>query len=660
MTSSLVAPVVPATAGRLRPVSLTDVSLVGGLWGRFQQLNRDAIIPHCDDALERVGWIGNFRAAAAGTLATDRVGRLFTDSEIYKTMEAMAWENARTPSPEFEARLGELTALLEAAQLSDGYLNTFYGYEGGPDRYTDFEWGHELYCDGHLLQAAVAVIRSGGPAAFLDVAKRLADHVSEEFGADGRDTLCGHPEVETALVELYRATGEARYLEQARLFVERRGHQTLGDTMYKGRDYYQDNVPVRDAEVLVGHAVRALYLVAGAIDVAVETGDADLLEAVRGQYDRTLERRTYLTGGMGSNHHGETYGDDFELPSERGYNETCAAVASIHVAWRLLLATGEERYADVIERTLYNSVISSPSIDGRSFFYVNALQRRSPGIDPEPGVPSLRRTDGRRADWFTTSCCPTNLARTFATLGAYTATSDADGIQLHQYAGGRFEIGFGDDRRAVLEVETRYPDDGRIAVRVLETDGSAWALSLRVPAWAGSASVDDGSGKRPVGPGVLCIDRTWQTGDEVVLDLDIAPRWVFADPRIDDVRGQVALERGPLVYAVESLDQTELDLDSIVVDVSTAPVDAADAPTGIDGIVPAAVAGGVRTELRDAWPYGSAPAEASVLPRNFTFIPYYRWANRGASTMRVWVPRADVAAAEAAIPVLHRESSASA
>ncbi|MFT4030272.1 MAG: glycoside hydrolase family 127 protein [Protaetiibacter sp.] len=646
MPTTSVAPAVPTTAGRLAPVSLTDVTLSGGVWGAFQQLNRDAIIPHCDDALERVGWIENFRAAARGTLATERVGRLFTDSEIYKTMEAMAWENARLASPELASRLAELTALLEAAQAPDGYLNTFYGYEGGPERYSDFEWGHELYCDGHLLQAAVAVIRAGGPEEFLAVARRLADHVCAEFGADGRQALCGHPEIETALVELFRATGERRYLEQARLFVERRGHRILGDTMYKGRDYYQDGVPVREAEVLVGHSVRALYLAAGAIDVAVETADEELLTAVRRQYDRTLERRTYLTGGMGSNHHGETYGDDFELPSERAYNETCAAVASIHVAWRLLLATGETRYADVIERTLYNSVISSPSIDGRSFFYVNALQRRSPGIEPEPGVPSLRRTDGRRAGWFTTSCCPTNLARTFATLGAYVATVDGGGVQLHQYAAGTLDLAFGAGRRAVLAVDTDYPRSGSIAVRVVETDGEPWALTLRVPAWAAAATVRDADGVRAVAPGPLRLERSWTPGERVELELDVTPRWVFADPRIDDLRGQVAVERGPVVYAVESLD-AGLDLDTVLVDSGAPPRDTAEPVPGLDDVVAVRVAGAVRA-VRDAWPYAAAPAELQIERRELQLIPYYRWANRGASTMRVWMPRADVAAAESA------------
>ncbi|WP_159499791.1 glycoside hydrolase family 127 protein [Microbacterium sp. 18062] len=648
--STPLAPALPVASGALRPVSLTDVRIAAeGFWGRIQRLNRDAILPHCDHALERVGWIGNFRAAANGTLATERVGRLFTDSEIYKTMEAMAWESAREPSPALLDRLDELTGLLAAAQLPDGYLNTYYGYEGGPERYTDFEWGHELYCDGHLLQAAVAVVRAGGPAPFLGIARRLADHVCEEFGEHGRQTLCGHPEIETALVELYRATGEASYLEQARLFVERRGHRILDDTMYKGRDYYQDNVPVREAEVLVGHSVRALYLAAGAIDVAVETGDEELLGAVQAQYDRTLQRRTYLTGGMGSNHHGETYGDDFELPSERAYAETCAAVASVHVAWRLLLATGEERYADVIERTLYNSVISSPSVDGRSFFYVNALQRRSPGIDPEPGVPSLRRTDGRRADWFTTSCCPTNLARTFASLSAYLVTTDDSGVQLHQYAAGTVDVAFGAGRRARLEVETEYPTDGVVAIRVIDTDDDEWALTVRVPAWARDARVVVDDAERTATPGAIPITRRWRAGDVVTLHLDVAPRWVHPDPRIDGVRGSVAVERGPLVYALESLDPTLLDLDRIVVDTSIAPRDAATPIPGMPGVTAVTVRGAVIDLAAEASPYDDAPVAATAVAAELALLPYYLWANRGPSTMRVWLPRADVAATVGAV-----------
>ncbi|WP_066583117.1 glycoside hydrolase family 127 protein [Cellulomonas timonensis] len=645
MTTQHVAPVAPRPSspghGAQAPISLTDYRITSGFWADFQRLNRDAIIPHCDESLERVGWVGNFRAAERGTLATERVGRLFTDSELYKTMEAMAWENAREAAPDLVARLAEHADLLARVQAEDGYLNTFYGYDGGPERYSDMEWGHELYCAGHLLQAAVAVMRTDGPEVLVDVARRLADHICDQFGPGRHESLCGHPEIETALVELYRATGERRYLDQAALFVERRGHQILADTMYKGRDYYQDNEPVRTAEVLVGHSVRALYLAAGALDVAVETGDDELFTAVRAQYDRTLERRTYLTGAMGSNHHGETYGDDFELPSERAYAETCASVASVHVAWRLLLATGDARYADVIERTLYNSVVSSPSVDGRSFFYVNALQRRAPGIDPEPGVPSLRRTDGTRAPWFTTSCCPTNIARLMSSLSAYVASVDATGVHLHQYAEGSLETTFGAGRRVRLSVTTSYPHDGAITVCVDETDGGEWDLSLRVPAWSRASTLIVDGEARAVPHGEVTISRAWAVGDEVRLELDVSPRFVHPDPRIDHVRGCVAVERGPLVYAIESVDQPGLDLDLVAIDVAHAPVDST-ASVGIDGVTPVTVKGVAHAVSAATWPYGEQAPPASSTATDLTLVPYFRWANRGKSTMRVWTPRVDV------------------
>lgn len=647
MTSSAnnVLPVSPTAPGRLSPIQITDYRIGDGFWARQQEVNRDVIIPHCDHSLEKVGWIENFRAAIRGTLATDRVGRLFTDSEIYKTMEAMAWDNAREPSEQLAARLDEFSALLAKAQQDDGYLNTFYGYEGGPGRYSDMDLGHELYCYGHLIQAAVAVMRGGGPRQFIDVARRAADHICSEFGADGRQTLCGHPEIETALVELYRATGEQRYLQQAKIFVDRRGHQTLGDTMFKGRDYYQDGVPVRDAKVLVGHAVRALYLAAGAIDVAVETGDSGLLESVKAQYDRTLARRTYLTGGMGSNHHGETFGEDFELPSDRAYAETCAAIASVHVAWRLLLATGESRYADVIERTLYNCVVSSPSEDGRAFFYVNALQRRSPGIEPEPGTASLRRTDGRRASWFTTSCCPTNVARTVSSLSGYLATVDEGGVQIHQYAAGQIDVTFGKGRHAALSVITDYPAAGEIRVRVEEADEDSWALTLRVPSWANSAQLREGDFVREVSPGPVQVERVWHVGDEIVLTLDMKPRFVYPDPRIDDLRGCVAVERGPLVYAIESVDQPDVDLDLIAIDDRKAPWDS-NVRVEIDDVIPVTATGVSRHLRMEGSPYSSAPAATRHANLELTLIPYYRWANRAVSTMRVWAPRVEVLATE--------------
>ena len=637
-TPSTAAPVLPRSRSVFTPLPVTSVAITGGFWAEKQTLNRDAIIPHCDHSLERVGWVENFRAALRGTLATERVGRLFTDSEIYKTMEAMAWENAREDSLDFRTRLEELAGLLEKTQQADGYLNTFYGYQGGPERYSDMDLGHELYCYGHLLQAAVAGMRAGGPETLQSVAVRVADHICDTFGPDGLQTLCGHPEIETALVELYRETGDRRYLDQAKIFIDRRGHRTLGDSMYGGRDYYQDNVPLRQADVLVGHAVRALYLAAGAIDVAVETGDEELLQKVKAQYDRTLERRTYLTGGMGSNHHGETFGEDFELPSERAYAETCASIASVHVAWRLLLATGESSYADVIERTLFNSVISSPSFDGKSFFYVNTLHRRSPGIEPEPGVPSLRRTDGTRASWFTTSCCPTNIARTLSSLGGYAATVDDTGIQIHQYLEGTIAHVIGGGRNVSLSTETAYPADGRISVRITETDGAPWSLSLRIPNWSTSPKISVNGVPVEITRGVTVVTRQWQTGDIVAIDLEVAPRFTYPDRRIDALRRSVAVECGPLVYCLESPDQPDLDLDLVELDINSPLIPSEDRDLA-PGSALIRASGFVTEAQSDGLPYSSQPANpVNGRAVELIFSPYFLWANRGLSTMRVWVP----------------------
>lgn len=632
-------PVLPRRATRLSPLGLQDVAITGGFWQHMQDLNRNEILPHCDSSLDRVGWIDNFRAVTNGTVGETRTGREFSDSEIYKTMEAMAWEHARVPTPELLARLEELTAVLEAAQADDGYLNTYFGYPGGPERYTDLDMGHELYCAGHLIQAAVASARAGGPPQFLALARRLADHIDEQFGPTGTPGIDGHPEIEPALVELYRLTGEPRYLELARLFVERRGHRTHRDHLYAGRDYYQDNVPVREAEVLVGHAVRALYLSAGALDVAVETRDDDLFEAVRRQYDRTLDRRTYLTGGMGSHHAGETFGDDFELPADRAYAETCAAVASIMVAWRLLLTTGEPRYADAIERTLYNTIAASPSVDGRSFFYVNALHRRIDGIEPDPGVPSLRKSDGTRASWFVTSCCPTNTARTLASMGALMATHDDAGIQVHQYAPATIEAAPA-GRSTRLRIETEYSRQGTVRIVVEQTDGAPWALQLRVPGWATGATVVVDGEPTSAGPGTVTVERAWQPGDVVTLELDVTPFLVHPDPRIDAVRGCVAVQRGPVVYALESPDHPGVDLESVTI--NTAAGLRETVGTGeLLGEVPVVMSEGLVDEvLPDQGPYRRTPPTMNRRAVGLTFIPYHLWANRGPSTMRVWVPRA--------------------
>jgi uncharacterized protein len=621
--------------GALTPLGIDSVRITGGFWGERQDINAHTTLKYCLDWMERLGWIANFDKTAAGA-GGDRAGRSFSDSEIYKLLEALAWESARSGDAWPESAFSDLARRVIAAQQPDGYLHTKFGGPGQPPRYSDLEWGHELYCAGHLIQAAVARARTAGMDEFVAAAVRLADHICGVFGPDGLQAVCGHPEIEPALAELYRVTGERRYLGQAALFVERRGHGLL-TTGEVTSTYFLDDMPVRDADVLRGHAVRALYLSAGAVDVAVETADAGLLAALRTQWHNTVSRRTYLTGGMGSRHEGESFGDDYELPSDRAYSETCASVGSVMFSWRMLLADGDEAYADLIERTLYNVVATSPSQDGTEFFYVNPLQRNTPGLPTARDVPSPRAASSQRAPWFDVSCCPTNVARTFASLAAYVATADASGLQIHQYAPSVIRTVLPDGRAVAVHVETGYPATGTVAVTVDESPGTAWTLSLRVPGWArGQATIGYGGRLEAVSGRKAQVTAVFQPGDRVVLELPVAPRLTFPHPRVDDLRGSAAVEAGPLVYCLESVDQPDAPLPDVRLDPADKPVHDLDAGDG--QIRARGYLDRLPQEATPAWPYTPTLQEGTLARRELVFIPYHSWAQRGPSTMRVFVP----------------------
>lgn len=612
------APVIP-TRGRLRPLGLSEVHITGGFWGERQTINGDATLSHIESRLESEGWLSNFDLAAAGTLPDGRRGREFSDSEIYKYLEALAWEIGRTDAggdAPLEQRFRSVVSRIAAAQELDGYLNTRFGRPGQGSRWSDLEWGHELYCLGHLFQAAVARHRTrpDGDDGLVGIARRAADLVCREFGTDGRDAICGHAEIEVGLAELGRAFGEQRFIDQAALFVERHGRGTLAEIEW-GQEYFQDDVPVREADALRGHAVRANYLSSGATDVAVELSDDSLLDALRAQWDRTVERRTYITGGQGSHHQDEAFGADWELPSDRAYSETCAGVGSIMFSWRLLLATGDTKHADLIERTLFNVVATSPAPDGRAFYYANTLHQRVPGIEADPHGTSKRASSSLRAPWFEVSCCPPNVARTFASLAAYVATADDDGVQVHQYAPASVRTVLPDGRIVALGIETDYPADGGIRLTIAE-DGE-FALTLRVPSWATGARVrvhtDDGLIEHPVAPGTVEVRRAFHAGDVVELTLPLIVRTTSPDPRVDAVRGSIAVERGPEVLALESIDFGGDVVDAV----------AAGEPSEADGRV--------RLPLRDR-------SSGEIV--DAALVPYHDWAQRGPSTMRVWIPTA--------------------
>jgi uncharacterized protein len=622
-------PVQPSRS-TLRPLSSTEIHLTGGFWSEKVELNAKVILDHCESWMESIGWTVNFDRAAQGTVAVEHSGIEFVDSEIYKLLEAMAWELGRSDDPALAGRYDSLVARVASAQEPDGYLHTSFGRDGQPARYSNLEWGHELYCFGHLIQAAVARLRSGVDDELPAVARRLADHIYTEFGPTGRIAVCGHPEIEVALAEFGRATGDERYRELARLFVERRGTGTLGPISH-GPEYFQDDMPVRDATVLRGHAVRALYLAAGALDVAVDSDDTELHDAIATQWSNTVARRTYITGGMGSHHQDEGFGEDYELPADRAYSETCAGIASIMLSWRLLLDDGDPRYADLIERTLLNNVLASPRADGKAFYYANTLQQRHEGRVPSETEATDRAEAGLRAPWFWVSCCPTNVARMLASAELYFATASDTGVQLHQYGTYSVDTMLPDGRRVVINVESGYPFDGTVRATIGGDEAVAFALTMRIPAWSVAAATLVVAGQSSQATGrTVTIERTFSPGDIVELTLAMNPRFVEPHPRIDAARGQIAIERGPLVLCLESTDLPDgIDTEHVVLERADGLTDLADgASVALRGVV----------DVNKQWPYAST--EFKTVSQSFTadLHPYFSWANRGPSTMRVWIP----------------------
>jgi len=617
--------VAPTASARLalRAVDASAVRILGGLLGERQQINRDVTLHRGAAELELAGTLNNLRLAAAGTRAGYRGRFVFKDSDVYKWLEALAWEIGRQSSPELERMAEDTVALIASAQEPDGYINSWCQVVDPEWRWTDLEQGHELYCAGHLIQAAVALERATGDGTLLEVARRFADLIDEVFRGGDQPGTDGHPVIEMALVELYRATGERRYLELADSLTTRRGHGQFVDGRFDRR-YYQDVEPVRAMHTIYGHAVRALYLASGATDLSMETGDEALLDAMLAQWDDLASTKTYLTGGVGSRHADESIGDPYELPPDRAYCETCAAIASIMWNWRMLLATGESRFADLIERTLYNGFLSGLSLDGRSFFYVNPLHSRN---------------GNRRASWDPVACCPPNIMRLLASLHQYLATTSDAGIQLHQYAPASIETLSPAGAPVELRVYTEYPWSGQVAVEVIAADGSPWTLALRTPAWARNATLDGD----PVAAGEYAeLTRAWSAGDRVLLDLDVSPRLTAPNPRIDAVRGCLAIERGPIVYCIEQADLEEgVDVADVRLDPAAPLGDAG--PVAPLGGAPAVVAGGL-VAAPDGWlrreylDTRELPAASTVARTQLVAVPYFTWANRGKGAMRVWIP----------------------
>jgi len=635
-----------------------SISLHEGFWSKRINVNREVSLHYAFEMLEKSGNFDNLRIAA-GLIKGNYRGYVFLDSDVYKWLEAVAWEVGREPNKELLAKADQSIALIAAAQRPDGYINSYVQTREFPEPWMDLDNGHELYCAGHLFQAAIAFQRALGDDRLLNIACCFADHIGSIFGPDKRHGTCGHPEVEMALVELYRLTNEPRYLDLAKFFIDQRGQNTMKGHRSYGSEYHQDHVPVRQVAEAAGHAVRQLYLASGVTDLYLETGETALFDAMRRLSRDIIETKLYITGGLGSRFDGEAFGDPYELPSDQCYCETCAAIASFMWNWRMLLISGEGHYADLMERALYNNILASPALDGQHYFYINPLMLRDAKylrlstelLSNQRSTPSLAGGSvdddvipNQRPEWHDCACCPPNVMRLFSSFAHYLATWDVGGIQIHQFTSAEIGCDLIPGQHIKLNLVTDYPWHGQVRLQVLETGNSPWTLSLRVPEWSQQTVLSINGNivsDLSIEKGYLVLERTWQAGDIVDLELGMAPVLVASNPRIDATRNCLAIQRGPIIYCLEDRDQ---EINGRLLDVEidkNHPLfprwegDLLDGVMVIDAEGQFVDNGEWRGHLYQPVTFSF---QAIPRPTHLVAIPYYVWGNRGIRGMRVWIP----------------------
>ena len=618
---------------KLRDIPVRAVTITGGFWAQRREINVTKSIPTMHDLLEANGRMNNFRRLVGKSTAA-QIGPVFSDSDVYKWTEAVGFVLQSGDRPELRASAEKLIDDVVAVQEPSGYLNTYYQDDRKSLRMLPQtqSTGHELYNIGHMLQGAIAYYRATGDRKLLDAGIRFVDDfLIPNYGpAPKKPIVSGHPEIEMGLIELYRITGDKRQLDLA-------GYILQGDPRIELPErrtiYMFSGTPFTSRTKMQGHAVRAMYACCGATDYYMETGDAAYLKTLNTLWNDMTSTKMYVTGGVGSRSDGEAFGDAYELPNFRAYGESCAAIGNMMWNWRLLAVTGDAKFTDVMERALYNGINSGMSLDGTLYCYRNPL-----AFDPSTG-------DKIRNPWYDVTCCPPNLERTFGSLPGYFYSTSADGICVHFYDNS--ELNWHLENGVGLKVvqKTNYPWDGNVEITVTPTEPSEFTFYLRVPGWADHAQVAvNGKGLTGATPGTyLPIRRRWSSGDTIQLRVEVAPQVIEANPRVADDTGRVAIQRGPLIYCLEEIDQPSgISLSDVAVSPGRQPSEQFQAEFRND------LLGGMVVLHHTGALYERGAAEKSLYSRYgreattrkipLTFIPYYAWANRQATSMQVWNP----------------------
>lgn len=624
-----------AAVRKMEPVNFSQVTISDKFWKPTMDIVATTTLQACINQTEvKTPRIRNFEKVARKQ-GEKHEGIFYDDSDVYKALEAIAYSLKNHPDPALEKKADEWIDKIAAAQLDDGYIGTYYTLGDFSKRWSDMSM-HEDYNGGHLIEAAVAYYNATGKRKLLDVAIRFADHFDSLFGPGKRHWVTGHQELELALVKLYGVTHDKKYLTLAHWLLEERGHKyAKGYTWTDWRDtaYAQDVVPLREQKEITGHAVRAMYLYTGAADVAALTGDAGYMKALNDVWEDVVYRNMFLTGGIGSSGRNEGFSIDYDLPNEQAYCETCASVGMVFWNQRMNLMTGDSKFIDVLERSLYNGARDGLSLTGDHFFYGNPLASRGQHF---------------RREWFGTACCPANIARLVASVGDYIYSVSPDGVWVNLFIGSQTTLKFGKNE-VPLKIETNYPWEGAVRISVQPKSKTKIAMHIRIPGWATGEAVPGGlyefADKNPkpfslilngkpveykLEKGYAVVARDWKKGDLVELQLPMEVKQVVSRKEVTQDQDRVALQRGPLVYCVEGTDNGGQAWNMIVPE-----------KTAFTTKFQPDLLGGVMTLQFDspAIEVGSDGASVTTTKKKVTAIPYYSWCNRGQNAMQVWLPR---------------------